>query len=155
MPFPGRTKLARGPRVEDPCSRASFSRQFLVKQWLDQFLFLLFNSSNNILPSPTHTTTTAFFTLPVHFIRSILLYPSGGCNFCRLFMKTLAVTKHRLFILGFNKDTYIILWWRKFCYNRKFNSYENHIWLLKPWIKKKIPVLNKSKLCSFSKLSVA
>ena len=55
-------------------SRASFSRQFLLSQWPSQFLFLFFVSSSIILPSPTLSSSTAFFTLSVHFTRSILLH---------------------------------------------------------------------------------
>ena len=44
-------------------------RQFLLNQWPSQFLFLLFISSSIILPSPTLSSTTAFFILFVHFPR--------------------------------------------------------------------------------------
>ena len=50
------------------------SRQFLLSQWPSQLLFLFFISSSIVLPSPTLSSTTAFFILSVHFTRSILLY---------------------------------------------------------------------------------
>ena len=69
--------LKRFPSVSwfaHPCSRVSFSKQFLLSQWPSQFLFLFLISSSIILPSPTLSSTTAFFILPVHFTISILLY---------------------------------------------------------------------------------
>ena len=42
-------------------SRASFSRQFFLSQWPSQFLFLFLISCSIILPSPTRSSTTAFF----------------------------------------------------------------------------------------------
>ena len=71
-------------------SRTSFSRQFLLSQWLSQFLILFLISSSIILPSPTLSSTTAFVILPVHFTRSILLHThisnasSCFCSFCRV-----------------------------------------------------------------------
>ena len=55
-------------------SRASFNRQFLLSQCPNQFLFLFLISSSIILPSPTLSSTTAFFILSVHFTLSILLH---------------------------------------------------------------------------------
>ena len=66
--------VARVPRVGYHCSRASFSRQFLLSKWRSQFLFLFFVSSSILLPSPTFSSETAFFILSVHFTRSILLH---------------------------------------------------------------------------------
>ena len=55
-------------------SRASFSRQFLLSQCPSQFLFLFLISYSIILPSPTLSSTTAFFILSVHFTCSIFLH---------------------------------------------------------------------------------
>ena len=55
-------------------SRAFFSRQFLLSQWPSQFLFLFFISSSIILPSPTISSTTAYFIFSLHFTCSILLH---------------------------------------------------------------------------------
>ena len=55
-------------------SRTSCSRQFLIRQWTNQFLFLFLISSSIILPSPTLSSTTALFILSVYFTRSILLH---------------------------------------------------------------------------------
>ena len=70
-------------------SRASFSRQLLLSQWPSQFLFLFFISFSIILPPPTLSSTTAFFILSVHFIRSILLHihtSNASSRFCSFFV---------------------------------------------------------------------
>ena len=66
-------------------SRASFSRQFLLSQWLSQFLFLFLISSSINLPSPTLSITTAFFILSIDFTLSILLHThisNASSRFC-------------------------------------------------------------------------
>ena len=72
-------------KVGNRCFRAYFSRQFLLDQWPSQFLFLFLISSSIVLPSPTLSSTTAFFILSVHFTRFMLLHIhilNASCCFC-------------------------------------------------------------------------
>ena len=63
--------------------RASLSRQFLLSQWPSQFLFLFLTSPSIILPSPTLSSTTAFFIQYILLHIHISNASSCFCSFRR------------------------------------------------------------------------
>ena len=102
-------------------SRASFSKQFLFIQWPSQSLFLFFISSNIILPSPTLSSTTAFFCLSIlhasfFSLSTSQMLPICFCSFRRSVQVSAPYnatlhTKHStsLFLSSFSKGPQKIL----------------------------------------------
>ena len=90
--------------------RTSFSRQVLLSQWPSQFLFLFFMSFSIILPSPTLSSTTAFFIFFLSISRSILLHihiSNASSCFCS-FRRSVQVSAQYNATLSYRKWIFFI-----------------------------------------------